>query len=200
MFHKKISEVDLFTKERYQQFVNYFRLQDKYVLDFGCNTGRGGEILKSLLPNIFLIGADIIADRLLKLKDTIYDVKINLLHEKIEDKIKQLDVIVYGEVVEHIELSMLIDYFVTFKNLLNPNGLLILTTPNSNSFLVRLGRDGVLKGPSHINVMDAPFLKNLLLKIGFKNVRIKGSGKMTRYIGDHFPLSFYGSYLVVASI
>ena len=197
---QKISESDSFTIERYQQFVKRFRKEDKSILDFGCNTGRGGEVIKKFNSELYLYGADIVEERLLKANDQIYYKKINLLTNKIEDIIKKLDIVVSGEVVEHIEFKLLIDYLQSFKKLLNPNGLLIITTPNPDSFLVRIGRNGVLNDPSHINIMGVHFLKSILIKIGFKKITIKGSGKMTRYIGENFPINFYGSYLVIAEV
>jgi len=42
-------------------------------------------------------------------------------------------------------------------------------------------------------------LKQRLMMHGFSRVRVYGSGKATRYLGQHFPLtSAYGSYLIRA--
>jgi hypothetical protein len=42
-------------------------------------------------------------------------------------------------------------------------------------------------------------LKQQLEKIGFVNIQILGSGKMSRLMGEQFPiLAFYGSYLAIA--
>jgi 2-polyprenyl-3-methyl-5-hydroxy-6-metoxy-1,4-benzoquinol methylase len=198
--NQKSSESDSFTKERYIQFLNYFSKDHKTVLDFGCNTGRGGIVLKSIDPELILYGSDIIVERLNMIPDGIYHKKINLSQTKLEDSVNAVDVIVSGEVVEHIPIVQLIEYLQTFKTLLNKNGLLMLTTPNPNAYLVRLGRNSVLKEPSHVNIMDIDFLKNLLKKIGFKIEHIKGSGKVSEYLGVNFPLNFYGSYLIVASV
>jgi hypothetical protein len=82
---------------------------------------------------------------------------------------------------------------------LKPGCRLLLTTPNPRSFLVRLGRDRVLKDPTHICIMTPAELTQQLLDAGFENIEIKGSGKMSNYFPDYFPiLSVFGSYLAIA--
>lgn len=194
-----ISETDSFSLERYALFNNYFYEGVRTVLDYGCNVGRGGVKLKSLNPNLQLFGADIISERLNKIPPNIYSTIIDLNISKISNIISDIDAIVSGEVVEHIPIRSLMDILQEFYDILNPNGILLLTTPNPNSFLVRLGRDSVLKDPSHVNIMDCQFLKTLVQKIGFSEIEILGSGKATKYFGQNFPLfGVYGSYMLVA--
>ena len=64
---QKQSESDPFTKERYRQFYSFFPKQTIKVLDVGCNTGRGGELLKELDKHLILSGLDIVQERLDKL-------------------------------------------------------------------------------------------------------------------------------------
>lgn len=47
-----ISESDSFTQARYCQMFRHFPARVRNVLDVGCNTGRGGAVLKSLDPGI----------------------------------------------------------------------------------------------------------------------------------------------------
>ena len=42
-----VSESDTFTFDRYNQFSRHLPLECVRILDVGCNTGRGGEVLKS---------------------------------------------------------------------------------------------------------------------------------------------------------
>lgn len=64
---QKVSEQDSFTAERYDQFIKYFRSQDTNIIDIGCNTGIGGEIIRKKNEQIKIIGIDIIMNRLNKL-------------------------------------------------------------------------------------------------------------------------------------
>ena len=199
--HQKISETDSYTKERYMSFLTHFSTDQLSILDFGCNTGRGGEVLKEKNPNLTLYGADIIKERLQKIPINIYEKIFDLSEINLNDTNILLDAIVSGEVVEHIPFEILVEYLIVFKRLLKSNGKLILTTPNPNSFLVRLGRDGVIKDPSHINLMNYKFLLEVLLKLGYKNCKLVGSGKATRFVGRNFPLmGVYGSYMIIASV
>ena len=45
---QEISETDPLTERSCQQFVRYFSRYTRDVLDVGCNTGRGGAIMKTL--------------------------------------------------------------------------------------------------------------------------------------------------------
>src|SRR5580693_9747954 len=67
------SDTDDFTLERYAQFLGHFPSNAQDVLDIGCNTGRGGQYLKSQMPTLRLVGLDCVADRLEKINPNIYD-------------------------------------------------------------------------------------------------------------------------------
>ncbi|MFZ4796161.1 MAG: class I SAM-dependent methyltransferase [Bacteroidia bacterium] len=193
------SEKDPYTLIRYEMFYRHFKTNYIKVLDFGCNTGRGGDLLKKLNPQLIIIGADIIPDRLEQLSKESYYRSINLNDYKITDYISNVDVIVSGEVIEHIEITQLVINLSEFYKILSDDGKLLLTTPNPDSILVKLGRNRVLKDPSHINIMKHEFIVTLLKKIGFSRIRVKGSGKAIKYFGLNFPiLNIYGSYLIVA--
>jgi 2-polyprenyl-3-methyl-5-hydroxy-6-metoxy-1,4-benzoquinol methylase len=196
--NQTISKTDTFTEERYRLFSCHIGQSVNKVLDFGCNTGRGGIILKQKNDNILLIGADIVQERLQKIPAHIYDQIIDLSKNNIEDQVDNVDAIVAGEVIEHIPFLQFIDYMESFKKTLNKGGMILLTTPNPNSFLVKIGRKSVLNDPSHVNIMDKHFLKSLLSKIGFGDIKIYGSGKATKIFGEKFPLfNVYGSYLII---
>jgi hypothetical protein len=85
------------------------------------------------------------------------------------------------------------------KKILSSNGKIIFTTPNPNSFLVRLGRNKVFKDPSHLNLMSIKTFKSYINESGLKISRIEGCGRMRRFI-KKFPLiNIYGSYMSVLS-
>mgnify|MGYP001474764718 CR=1 FL=1 len=197
--NQNVSEVDTYTTKRYTQFYKYIKNNHNKILDFGCNTGRGGKVLKFLKEDLFLIGADVVKERIDKIPLGIYNELIDLSVDEISNKLKEIDVIVSGEVVEHIPFALLISYLKYFYEILPKNGILMLTTPNPDSFLVKMGRNSVLSDPSHVNIMNRGFLKIILLKLGFKKILIRGSGKATTYFGVNFPVfNVYGSYLVLA--
>ena len=58
------------------------------------------------------------------------------------------------------------------------------------------GRGGAeYAGPGHLTQHHPRPLRTRLMMHRFKNVRIRGSGRASRYVGEHFPLrGVYGSY------
>lgn len=58
-----IGERDSFTLERYRQLARHIQKIDAWIFDVGWNTGRGGVVLKEILPNSTLTGLDIATDR-----------------------------------------------------------------------------------------------------------------------------------------
>ena len=60
---QKVSEIDPFTERRYQQFVRHLPRDARVVLDVGCNTGRGGAVMKALRPSLHITGLDCVSER-----------------------------------------------------------------------------------------------------------------------------------------
>lgn len=193
------AEVDTFTTKRYAQFFKHFNRGDRHVLDIGCNTGRGGQILKTANPQLRLTGLDVVEERLDKIPSGIYERLMLSSADSIDAPDNTYDDIVAGEVIEHIDPADIAGVLKELKRVLKPTGRLLLTTPNPRAILVLMGRDKVLKDPSHICIMTPADLKRRLEAAGFEKVRIKGSGKMSNYLPDYFPiLSVFGSYLAIA--
>ncbi len=191
------SEVDPFTIERYQQFSKYI-CENMDVLDIGCNTGRGGIALKNTFRSIKIYGIEIIEQRISQIPSCIYE---KVFHESIVNWTScdlKFDRIIAGEVIEHIPAEDFLLMLMKCKQHLKEDGLIIFTTPNPESFLIRLGRDNVFKDPSHVNIMTVKKFKEIVESAGLEIVKIEGSGKAVRYIGSKIPfLDLYGSYLAV---
>ncbi|HXB91675.1 MAG TPA: methyltransferase domain-containing protein [Puia sp.] len=195
-----VSEIDTFTEKRYAQFYKYFGKEDRRVLDIGCNTGRGGMILRQLEPALRVTGLDIIEDRIRRIPEGLYERLILSPADSIDVPDNFFDAVVAGEVIEHIHPNDADAVLKEINRTLRPGGKILLTTPNPRAILVLMGRDDVLKDPSHIGLMMPAQLKEKLIRCGFEKVRFKGSGKMTKYLPDNFPLfSVFGSYLAIAT-
>jgi len=193
------AEVDTFTTKRYTQFFKHFDRTDRHVLDIGCNTGRGGQILKTANPQLRLTGLDVVEERLDKIPGGIYERLILSSADSIDVPDNTYDDIVAGEVIEHIDPADIAGVLKELKRVLKPGGRLLLTTPNPRAILVLMGRDKVLKDPSHVCIMTPAELKERLQAAGFEKLRIKGSGKMSNYFPDNFPImAIFGSYLAIA--
>lgn len=194
-----ISENDNYTLERYHQFAAYIK-DGMTILDIGCNTGRGGAVIKQLFPSSKLYGVDLVSERLSLIPPGIYDEVYDKSITDWEANSLKFDRIVAGELIEHIPLDDFYPMLEKCKKLLKPDGLILFTTPNPNSLLVKLGRDSVLQDPSHVNIMSIPDFKKIISHAGLRIEKIEGSGKSTRIIGTKIPIMFlYGSYLAILS-
>jgi SAM-dependent methyltransferase len=196
-----VSEEDPFTVQRYQQFSRFFNLKNENIsiLDVGCNTGRGGAIFREKSNKANIIGVDIVQERLDQIPAGIYNMLLCESIIEISLPSSSMDYVVAGEVIEHIAPEDLNKVLISFNRVLKPNGKLLMTTPNPNSFLIKLGRDSVFNDPSHLSIMTIKRLKTLLKGNGFTDIKIVGSGKAIDIFPDWFPImGVFGSYLSIA--
>ncbi|MEO5682376.1 MAG: class I SAM-dependent methyltransferase [Chitinophagaceae bacterium] len=195
------SEADPFTVERYTQFAKHIDKKSLCILDVGCNTGRGGAMLKSLMPAAKIYGLDVVEERVGKVPENIYEKIIYKSLMDLEHEYDGLfDNVVAGEVVEHIAPDEIKKFLDTIYRILSPGGTILLTTPNPDSILVKLGRTDVYNDPSHLSIMKSSVLEEKIAQAKFKNIKILGSGKATRYLPEKFPFLLpFGSYLIKAN-
>jgi len=196
---QEASEHDPFTEERYRQFRRFFQKKTSTVLDIGCNTGRGGRTLKQLDSSLKISGLDCVKSRLEQLPKDAYEQSIYGLSTEIPCDDYTFDVVVAGEFIEHIYATDVDKTLAEIFRVLKIGGRLLLTTPNPQDIKKKLRGESIL-GNSHVSQHFPDALALKLRMLGYANVRIFGSGKVSRYIGVCFPwLGIYGSYLVVAS-
>jgi SAM-dependent methyltransferase len=192
------AETDPFTAERYEQFHRYLPTAAKDILDVGCSTGRGGRVLRDRRPAVRLIALDCLAERLARLPPGIYDTTICSFSDRVGLPDRSLDAIVAGEFIEHLAPEDVDPTLRECARLLRPGGQLLLTTPNPGYLRNWLTGRTVLGG-AHLSEHWPRDLRKRLRQAGFSAVRIRPSGKVTRYFGEHAPwLGLYGSYLAVA--
>lgn len=187
---------DGFSIERYRQFARYLPSTAVRVIDIGCAEGRGGKELKSIRPDIDLMGLDCVEERLAELPDC-YQQKIMGLTNQIPLEDRSCDAIVAGEFLEHLYPADVDPTLCEFQRILEIGGTLLMTTPNPYSLKMRM-RKGTVYGVAHLTQHFPQILKARLMLHGFSRVKIIGSGQATRYFGEWMPvLSVYGSYLII---
>ena len=192
-----ISENDEFTKDRYRQFYKYFPKNAHRILDLGCNIGRGGMVLKNLNPTLSISGLDCVKDRLARIQPGIYDDKIYGLSTELPVASDLFDVVVAGEVLEHLYPEDIDRTLSEIFRVLKVGGRLLLTTPNPKDIKRRIKGKSVLGG-CHVSQHFDDVLKWRMKLIGYSKIRIVGTGKVSRYLGYRFPwLSIYGSYMAM---
>jgi ubiquinone/menaquinone biosynthesis C-methylase UbiE len=190
------SEFDPFTEDRYKQFYKHFPKTACSVLDIGCNTGRGGVVLKQLSKNLKIHGLDAVRDRLERLPKDVYEEVLYGYSTQIPCEDNSFDVVVAGEFIEHIYLCDVDRTLGEIFRVLKVGGRLLLTTPNPSDIKRKIRGQSILGG-SHVSQHFSNSLALRLKMSGFSSVRTKGSGKVTRYLGSRFPLLIYGSYLAM---
>ncbi len=196
---QKVSESDTFTEERYRQMHRHFPKNVIRILDMGCNTGRGGVVLREINPKYHITGLDCVPERLDHLDSTVYSGKICGFSNDIQRPDQSFDAILGGEFIEHIPPVQVGPTLCEFFRLLRLKGRLLLTTPNPHYLKNRFRGLSVLLDDSHATQHYPKALRQRLLQIGFSNIKIVGSGRLTRRLGENFPwLSAYGSYLITA--
>jgi len=167
------------------------------VLDVGCNTGRGGAVLKAIRPDVQIYGLDLLQSRLDRLPSDVYTGTVCGSATQIPADDETYHAVVAGEFIEHL-LPMDAHRFVADAfRVLKVRGRIVLTTPNPGDVKMRL-RDGTCLGGAHLSQHHPGTLRTVLKMYGFSRVRTLGSGKVTWYLGQRFPwLGLYGSYLAV---
>ncbi|MBW4596883.1 MAG: class I SAM-dependent methyltransferase [Brasilonema angustatum HA4187-MV1] len=192
-----VSETDPFTEKRYRQFYRFFPMNILTVLDIGCNTGRGGQVLKSLNKSLQIFGLDCVKDRLDRLPQA-YERGIYGLSTEIPCDDRTFDVVVAGEFIEHIYPMDVDKTLAEIFRVLKVGGRFMLTTPNPLDIKKKIRGESVLDDTSHVSQHFHDALKLKLKMMGYCHIRVCGSGKVTRYLGNHFPyLHIYGSYLIM---
>jgi predicted TPR repeat methyltransferase len=190
------SETDSFTAYRYAQFVSHLGNATR-ILDVGCNTGRGGVVLRQVNRSAHIEGLEMVAARAALVPAGVYDaVTVGDLAE-IAGKGSQFDALVMGELIEHVPYPALEDFISLAATVLSPGGRVLLTTPNPHYLFLRW-RGGSILGGAHVSVHCPIALTELLNHRGFRVIRVEGSGRVSRVVGVRFPLRVYGSFMLIA--
>lgn len=192
------SETDPFTEDRYRQFLGWLPDDAIDVLDVGCNTGRGGAVLKAARPALRLRGLDIVQERLDRLPREVYAGTVCGSATQMPVTDESQHAIVAGEFIEHLTPRDAQAFLHEAFRVLAIGGVLLLTTPNPAD-LKRRWRGRSILGGAHVSQHHADALALQLRMAGFGDVALRGSGKVSRWLGTHVPwLGVYGSYLAAA--
>jgi 2-polyprenyl-3-methyl-5-hydroxy-6-metoxy-1,4-benzoquinol methylase len=192
------AETDPFTLRRYAQFLKHLPTATYRILDVGCNTGRGGSVIRSHFPSAVLDGVDLVPEYVAKMAPGVYDQLAGGFLQDYEAPEGHYDAILMGEVIEHVPLDAIDPVLEAVKRLLRPGGLLLLTTPNPHYFLLRRRAGGTVLGGAHVSPHCAAALSQYLRYVGFDIEVVTGTGRVSAVVGTRLPMFVYGSYLIVA--
>lgn len=192
---QEASETDPFTESRYAQFAKFLPDAPLRILDVGCNTGRGGAVLKRLRPQAQIFGLDLLQSRLDRLPRDVYSGTVCGSATQIPNDDETYDAILAGEFIEHLLPIDSHRFIADSFRVLKLRGRLLLTTPNPGDWKMR-ARGGTCLGGAHLSQHHPSTLKTVLRMYGYARVHVRGSGKVTWYLGDRLPvLGIYGSFL-----
>lgn len=175
--HILVSAQNFTSKEEYvlQQMHTYAYLQvaalteNKNVLDLGCNTGYGSNILLPSAKKI--VGVDISADAISVAKKRYSGKDIDFMiidGKELPFPDHEFDIVISCQVIEHIVDYNL--YLSEIKRVLSPNGIVIFTTPNA---LLRLDPGMKPWNQFHVHEFNHLDLNTLLSKF-FSEVYVLG--------------------------
>ena len=193
------SEVDRFSEGRYRQFARHMGSGfTGRALDVGCNTGRGGQAFLTAASNVTLDGVELLADRIERIPAGVYrKVYRGLLGDMPADA-GPYDVLLMGELIEHVPFAALDELIEQSTRLLACGGRLLLTTPNPHYALLGPRCGGTVLGGAHVSVHCPAALKQYLEWKGLQVESIAGSGRKSGLLGEKLPMALYSQYLLVA--
>lgn len=142
------------------------------ILDFGCGTGYGSNLLMSKGR---VIGIDSNNEAIRFAKKN-YGDKVNFLLgdiTKMQFRNEEIDCICAFEVIEHLKNP--IKFLAEAKRILKKNGIIFLSTPNKNTH----SPDGYTRSPYHIKEYTYSDFSDLLNSF-FKAVKIQGQVKSNK--------------------
>ena len=178
-------------------------IKNKTVLDYGCGGGYGTEFL-SRYTTKSVTGFDIDSNTI-KGNSTFFKAKKLNFTPDIKS-LKKYDVITCFQVIEHVKTKEHSKFITNLYKLLNPNGILIIATPNqkvtstglkkpimvfheyefTQSSLVTL-LNHVFKSTKIYGQLSSNY-KNVSTQIGYKVTRIISQIEIVRFISRHLPM------------
>lgn len=139
-------------------------VKNKTVLDFGCGSGYGTHMLSKYAENI--TGADISKEAVDFAKKEYNSPNLNFMTiDELENE--KFDIITSFQVIEHVSNDR--EYTANLKKMLNPGGILLISTPDKTHRLFKY-----IQQPwniFHLKEYTGESLKEMLLK-HFKKVEI----------------------------
>ncbi len=165
--------------------------QNKNILDIGC---RDGVLTKYFAKNNNVLGVDV-DDNALRLANKtlgIQTIQMDLNGDWTELNYKKFDIIVAGEILEHLYYPDKV--LEKIKNHLVLGGMFIGSVPNAFSLKNRLRylfgqkKNTPLEDPTHINQFSYKNIKNLMDEY-FRDMKIVGLGR-AGFLAKIFPNLF----------
>lgn len=161
--------------ERVIELSRRLKIKNELLVDVGAGFGTFCEEVKKfkVFKRIIALGPSPV------LGETCRKKGLEVVMKPIEEaQLNNVSVVTSFELIEHLYWPK--DFILSCKNMLDDNGILILTTPNIYGFdLSLLGKvsDNIL-GPNHLNYFHPESLTLLMKRCGLKVIAIETPGKL----------------------
>jgi len=148
------------------------------VADFGCGIGSLFENLEGRIDKYYGIDySSVLIEHARKKFSNYLNKRVFFFDEEITEFCKffnnSFDVAFALDFIEHLYDDDVISIFSSIRNTLKEDGKIVIHTPNGNFFLEILKNRKIIKQlPSHIAVRNLKKLKELLIKAGFKEIKV----------------------------
>lgn len=155
-------------------------LKGKKVLDIACGEGYGTAIIAAFATSA--VGVDI-DEEAIKLAVEKYTIKQNNIEFKygsatnIPYENELFDVVVSFETIEHLSIEMQQQFMLEIKRVLRPEGVLVMSTPDTVNYSERFGHDNTFhlhefNKQEYIDFIDAHFKYSSIFYQGYEVVSI----------------------------
>jgi ubiquinone/menaquinone biosynthesis C-methylase UbiE/uncharacterized protein YbaR (Trm112 family) len=156
----EITEVGQFLKIDILDSLIQEDITDKTVVDVGCGPWGFACIFPKLQGCKIGIGIDIALTALRESNIKLSNYNYIASNQRIPLSNNSVDIVFAGEVLEHVANP--ISFIDDVHRVLKPNGIFILTTPNSDAFFYKRMGKKYADGPDHISLQNYKSLKGLL--------------------------------------
>jgi 2-polyprenyl-3-methyl-5-hydroxy-6-metoxy-1,4-benzoquinol methylase len=154
--------------------------QARNLLDIGC---RDGTMTSRIAGRSRVTGIDIDDDALAAARDKhgLHTLKVNLNQERLPFEDGNFDVVVAGEVIEHLQFPEVV--LGDVHRVLGPGGVFLGSVPNAfrlyNRLQFMIGRD-FEQDPTHLHHFSPDSLRMVIGGAGFRDIEIDFIGSRYR--------------------
>jgi len=147
----------------------------KRVLDVGCGVG---DFLAFLEKNgIKVAGVDIspygVSEAKKKVSGEVF--QIDVTSDLLPFANQSFDVVTIFDLIEHLSSSSSDKLILEVNRVLQPKGVVFLTTPNEQGWIKRMASLIFPPDPTHINVQQGTYWSRKLWEFGFGEVEVRGA-------------------------
>ncbi len=176
-----------YTLKKKLSLLNSFKSEEKTVLDIGAGTGDFLTVCKNNNWKIFGVEPSSDARKIAAKKN------INLKETIATFKKQEFDVVTLWHVLEHVE--NLQEYILSLKELLKPNGTLIIAVPNYNSYDANYYKEfwAAFDVPRHLWHFSQESIKKLFTKVSMEVVKtlpMKFDSYYVSLLSEKYKLGF----------